>query len=262
MTFAHVYVLSAEYLSTMTISSISHSPIQNGLIAALPPADYDRMLPHLELVPMPLGWIVYEIGSAQAYAYFPTTSVMSMQRPCESGSSAEIAVTGNEGMLGFTLLMGSETSSNRVVVRGSGYAYRVRSDFMKSEFDQASSLQHSLMRYGRALITQMAQTAACNRYHTIEQRFCTWLLANADRLPLNELKATHESIASLLSVRREGITEAVGRLQTSGAIHSMRGKIMLIDRVRIEHLACECYGVVKTELQRLLPRPYTEAFSF
>jgi CRP-like cAMP-binding protein len=230
-----------------------HTPKQNHLLAALPAADYERLLPELELVPLPLGWAVYESGGHLGYLYFPTDSIVSLLYVMENGASAEIAVTGNDGLVGIALFMGGESTPNRAVVQSAGYAYRLRAAVMKKEFERGGPLQHLLLRYTQALITQMAQTAVCNRHHSVEQQLCRWLLLSLDRLPSNELKMTQELIANMLGVRREGVTEAAGHLQTAGLIHYSRGHITVLDRPKLEQQVCECYGVVKREMDRLLP---------
>jgi len=231
-----------------------NAPGQNQLLAALPAADYERLLPHLEPVPLDLGWAVYEAGGQQGYVYFPTTSIVSLLYVMQDGSSAEIAVVGNEGMVGIALFMGGETTPSRAVVQSAGHGYRLRASVLKSEFAQGGDLQHLLLRYTQALITQMAQTAVCNRHHSVEQQLCRWLLLSIDRLSSNELTMTQELIANMLGVRREGVTEAAGRLQAAGLIHYSRGKISVLDRPKLEARVCECYAVVKREYDRLLPK--------
>lgn len=232
-----------------------HHPEQNHLLAALPLADYDRLLPELELIPLPLGWAVYESGRDQGYVYFPTTSIVSMLYVMEDGSSAEIAVVGNDGLVGIALFMGGETTPSRAVVQSAGYGYRLKAVYLKKEFERGGELQHLLLRYTQALITQMAQTAVCNRHHSVEQQLCRWLLLSLDRLATNELKMTQELIANMLGVRREGVTEAAGKLQKDGLIHYSRGHITVLDRPALETQVCECYAVVKKEMDRLLPQP-------
>jgi len=234
-------------------SSGRQSPRQNCLLAVLPPADYERLAPHLELVPLPLGWAVYESGDAQGYLYFPTTSIVSLLYVMADGSSAEIAVVGNEGVVGIALFMGGASTPSRAVVQSAGYGYRFRASALKSEFGHGETLQHLLLRYTQALITQMAQTAVCNRHHSVEQQLCRWLLLSLDRLSTNELTMTQELIANMLGVRREGVTEAAGHLQAAGLIHYSRGKISVLDRPKLETRVCECYAVVKREYDRLLP---------
>lgn len=229
-----------------------HTPKQNHLLAALPEADYARMAPHLELFPLTLGAALYESGSQQQYVYFPTASIVSLLYVMQDGSSAEIAVVGNEGVVGIALFMGGETTPSRAVVQSAGYAYRLRASLLKKEFERGGPLQYLLLRYTQALITQMAQTAVCNRHHSVEQQLCRWLLLSLDRLPTNELTMTQELIANMLGVRREGVTEAAGRLQAAGLIQYSRGKIVVLDRPKLEARVCECYAVVKRESDRLL----------
>jgi CRP-like cAMP-binding protein len=233
--------------------STTQSPRQNRLLAVLPDGDYERMLAHLEPVQLELGRAIYESGSTQGYVYFPTNSIVSLLYVMEDGSSAEIAVVGNDGLVGIALFMGGETTPSRAVVQSAGYAYRLRASLLKSEFKLGGALQHVLLRYTQALITQMSQTAVCNRHHSVEKQLCRWLLLSLDRLPSNELAMTQELIANMLGVRREGVTEAAGHLQFAGLIHYSRGKITVIDRPKLEARACECYAVVQREYQRLLP---------
>ncbi|HUF19930.1 MAG TPA: Crp/Fnr family transcriptional regulator [Burkholderiales bacterium] len=229
------------------------SPKQNRLLAALPDTDYEHLLPHLERVPLPLGWAVYESGSEQGYVYFPATGIISLLYVLEDGSSAEIAVAGNEGVVGIALFMGGETTPSRAVVQSAGFGYRLRAGVLKNAFGQGGALQHLLLRYTQALITQMAQTAVCNRHHSVEQQLCRWLLLSLDRLPSNKLSMTQELIANMLGVRREGVTEAAGNLQAAGLINYSRGKITVLDRPALERRVCECYEVVKREYDRLFP---------
>jgi CRP-like cAMP-binding protein len=229
------------------------TPKHNHLLAALPAQDCERLLPHLELVPLPLGWAVYEAGNEQGYGYFPTTSIVSLLYVMEDGSSAEIAVVGNEGVVGIALFMGGESTPSRAVVQSAGYGYRLRATLLKAEFSRGGDLQHLLLRYTQALITQMAQTAVCNRHHSVEQQLCRWLLLSLDRLASSELTMTQDLIANMLGVRREGVTEAARRLQAAGLIHYSRGKITVLDRAKLEARVCECYAVVKRESDRLLP---------
>jgi CRP-like cAMP-binding protein len=231
-----------------------HRPEQNHLLAALPPADFERILPHLELVPLPLGWAVYESGRDQGYVYFPTTSIISLLYVMEDGSSAEIAIVGNDGIVGIALFMDGETTPSRAVVQSAGYGYRMRAGLLKKEFECGGHLQHLLLRYTQALITQMAQTAVCNRHHSVEQQLCRWLLLSIDRLTTNELTMTQELIANMLGVRREGVTEAAGKLQKDKLINYSRGHITVLDRPGLESRVCECYAVVKKEMDRLLPQ--------
>jgi len=230
-----------------------HSPKQNHLLASLPAADYARLLSELELVPMPLGWSVYESGGHQGYVYFPTNSIVSLLYVMENGSSAEMAVTGNEGVVGIALFMGGETTPSRAVVQSAGHAYRLKAAVLRREFEHGGALQHLLLRFTQALITQMAQTAVCNRHHSVVQQLCRWLLLSMDRLPGNELRMTQELIANMLGVRREGVTEAAGKLQEAGLINYSRGHITVLNRPKLEKQVCECYAVVKREVDRLLP---------
>lgn len=231
----------------------THNPHQNHLLAALPAADFERLLPHLEWVAMPLGHVLYESGNELRHVYFPTTAIVSLLYVMEDGASAEIAVVGNEGIIGVALFMGGETMPNRAVVQSAGHAYRLRGQILKAEFNRSGALQHLLLRYTQALLTQMAQTAVCNRHHSLDQQLCRWLLLSLDRLPANELVMTQELIANMLGVRREGVTEAAGNLQKAGLITYRRGHITVRDRPGLEARACECYGVVKKEFDRLLP---------
>jgi CRP-like cAMP-binding protein len=231
----------------------SDNPRQNHLLAALPVTERERLYPALELVPMPLGEVLYESGSQLRHVYFPTTSIVSLLYVMEDGSSAEIAVVGNEGMIGIALFMGGETTPSRAVVQSAGHAYRLKGQLLKQEFNRSGAMQHLLLRYTQALITQMAQTAVCNRHHSLDQQLCRWLLLSLDRLPSNELSMTQELIANMLGVRREGVTEAAGKLQNAGLIQYNRGHIIVLDRPGLEAKVCECYEVVKRESDRLLP---------
>ena len=235
-------------------STAAHTPKQNHLLAALPGADYERLLPHLECVLLELGCALYESGSHQGYVYFPTACIVSLLYVMHDGASAEIAVVGNEGVVGIALFMGGESTPSRAVVQSAGYGYRLRANVLKTEFGRGGELQHLLLRYTQTLITQMAQTAVCNRHHSVEQQLCRWLLLSLDRLPSNELTMTQELIANMLGVRREGVTEAAGHLQTAGLIHYSRGKITVLDRPKLEARVCECYAVVKCEYDRLFPQ--------
>ncbi len=230
-----------------------HAPRQNHLLAALPAEDRARLIPHLERVPMPLGDVLYESGSELRHVYFPTTSIVSLLYVMLDGASAEIAVVGNEGIIGVALFMGGESMPNRAVVQSAGHAYRLKGQLLKQEFNRSGELQHLLLRYTQALLTQMAQTAVCNRHHSLDQQLCRWLLLSLDRLPSDELVMTQELIANMLGVRREGVTEAAGNLQKAGLITYRRGRIRVLDRAGLEARACECYAVVKTEFDRLLP---------
>jgi CRP-like cAMP-binding protein len=229
------------------------TPDNNHLLAALPAADFKRLLPHLKLVPLPLGEVLYESGIMLRHVYFPTESIVSLLYVMSEGSSAEIAVVGNEGVIGVSLFMGGETTPSRAVVQSAGHAFRLPGQVLKDEFSRAGAMQHLLLRYTQALITQMAQTAVCNRHHSLDQQLCRWLLLSLDRLNSNQLLMTQELIANMLGVRREGVTEAAGRLQAAGLIAYSRGHITVLDRPRLEERTCECYAVVKKESDRLLP---------
>ena len=233
--------------------SSPHTPHQNHLLDALPASDYERIAPHLELTALPLGEVLYESGIKLQYVYFPTTCILSLLYVLEDGASAEIAVVGSEGILGISLFMGGDTTPSRAVVQSAGHAFRLRADLLKDEFGRFGPTMHLLLRYTQALITQMAQTAVCNRHHSIDQQLCRWLLLSLDRLTSNELSMTQELIGNMLGVRREGVTEAAGKLQRAGLIHYQRGQITVLDRAGVEARCCECYQVVKTEFDRLLP---------
>ena len=226
-------------------------PSQNHILAALPTAEFEALAPTLELVPMPLGQMLYEPGSQQRYAYFPTTAIVSLHYVTESGASAETAGVGNEGMVGVSIFMGGNTTSSSAVVQTAGHGYRMERSNLKQEFARAGLLQSLLLRYTQALMTQMAQAAACNRHHSVEQQLCRWLLLTMDRLPDRELVMTQELVASMLGVRRESVTETAGQLQLAGYIRYRRGHIAVLNRAGLERHACECYGVVKKELERL-----------
>jgi len=233
--------------------SLAVDPRSNRLLAALPDAEWKRWLPQLEPVDMPLGQVLYESGSRLAHVYFPTTSIVSLLYVMEDGASAEIAVVGNEGIVGISLFMGGESTPSRALVQSAGKGLRLRADVMLQEFNRAGPVLHLLLRYTQALITQMAQTAVCNRHHSVDQQLCRWLLLSLDRLDTNDLVMTQELIANMLGVRREGVTEAAGHLQHAGLIHYRRGHITVIDRAGLEQRTCECYAVVKKEYDRLLP---------
>ncbi|MES2606217.1 MAG: Crp/Fnr family transcriptional regulator [Pseudomonadota bacterium] len=235
----------------MAIAGI-HRPNQNHLLAALPTQDYERLLGHLELVPMLLGDMLYEPGKKQSYVWFPATSIVSLHYVTASGASAETAGVGNEGMVGVALIMGSDTTSSSAVVQTAGHGYRVEGRIIRQEFARAGFMQGLLLRYTQALMTQMGQAAACNRHHTVEQRLCRWLLLTLDRCASNDLVMTQELVASMLGVRREGITEAAGNLQRAGFINYRRGHISVTSRMGLEAASCECYAVVKKEMRRLL----------
>ena len=230
-----------------------HDPHQNHLLDALPPADFQRFAPHLEHVTLRLGDVLYEPGVKMRYVYFPTTAIISMLYVMEDGASAEIAIVGNEGILGISLFMGGESTPSRAVVQSAGYGYRIRSQLLKDEFSRFGPMMHLLLRYTQALITQMGQTAVCNRHHSLDRQLCRWLLLSLDRLGSNELIMTQELIANMLGVRREGVTEAAGRLQAAGLVKYSRGRITVLDRPGLEARTCECYEVVRKEFDRLLP---------
>jgi CRP-like cAMP-binding protein len=228
-------------------------PRRNHLLAALPGEEWARWQPALELVDMPLGEVLYESGVAMTHVYFPTTSIVSLLYVMEDGASAEIAVVGNEGIVGVSLFMGGETTPSRSVVQSAGQGFRLRGQFLKEEFNRSASVLHLLLRYTQALITQMAQTAVCNRHHSLDQQLCRWLLLSLDRLQEPELAMTQELIANMLGVRREGVTAAAANLQRAGLIQYRRGHINVLDRAGLERRTCECYAVVKKEYDRLLP---------
>ena len=231
----------------------THDPRQNHLLAALSPAEQERLYPTLKLLPMPLGKVLYESGDVLRHVYFPTSSIVSLLYVMEDGASAEISVVGNEGLIGIALFMGGETTPSRAIVQSAGHAYRLPSERLKDEFHRSGGMQLLLLRYTQALITQMAQTAVCNRHHSVDQQLCRWLLLSLDRLSSSELTMTQELIANMLGVRREGVTDAAGKLQKHGVIRYARGRITVLDRAKLEVLCCECYAVVKKETDRLLP---------
>jgi len=228
-------------------------PRENRLLAVLPEEEYLRIVSHLELVSLPLGEVLYESGGLLDWVYFPTDAIVSLLYVMEDGSSAEIAVVGYEGLIGIALFMGGLTMPNRAVVQSAGQAYRLKGTVLNREFHRSGEFQHLLLRYTLALLTQMGQTAVCNRHHTVDQQLCRWLLLSLDRLPSNELSMTQELIANMLGVRREGVTEAAGKLQKAGLIHYNRGRITVLDRPGLEARVCECYHVVRDEFRRLLP---------
>ena len=229
-----------------------HSPNQNHLLAALPTAEFERLSPQLEPILLSLGEMLYEPGEQLQYVYFPTTAIVSLHYVMESGASAETAGVGNEGVVGIALFMGGDTTPSSAVVRTAGHGYRLAGNLLKQEFNRAGLMQRLLLRYTQALMTQMNQTAACNRHHTVEQQLCRWLLLTLDRVSSRELIMTQELVANMLGVRREGITEAAGKLQRAGFIRYRRGHIAVLDRSGLETRACECYAVVKNELNRLM----------
>lgn len=230
-----------------------YTPAQNQLLAALPAADYQRLLPDLDFVPLPPKWTVHAAGAPETHAYFIAAGIVSRVSVTDNGSSKEFAVTGNEGVIGVASFLGGKRTPSRALVLSAGYAYRLTADTLMHEFEHDGPLPRLLLRYTQALISQIGQIAACNRHHTLEQRLCRWILSCIDRLPAYEFTITQQEIAHLLGVRREGVTEAVGRLQKSGLIHCSRGHIAVLDRYRLEVRACECYAVVKREYDRLLP---------
>ena len=228
-------------------------PRQNRLLAALPDAEWARWLPELEPVDMPLGRVLYESGGKLTHVYFPTTSIVSLLYTTEDGGSAEIAMVGNEGIVGISLFMGGESTTSRAVVQSAGKAVRLRAQLLMQEFNRAGPVLHLLLRYTQALLTQMAQTAVCNRHHSLDQQLCRWLLLSIDRRDTDDLATTQELIAQMLGVRREGVTEAAGKLQQAGLIRYRRGHITVLDRPGLEARTCECYAAVKAEYARLLP---------
>jgi CRP-like cAMP-binding protein len=232
--------------------SFPHSPNQNHLLAALPAADFERMAGQLELVPLPLGELIYGPGGQLQHAYFPTTSIVSLHYVTVSGASAEIAGVGNEGVVGISLFMGGDTTPSSAVVQTAGQAYRLERRLLMGEFNRDGPIRTLLLRYTQALITQMAQTAICNRYHSVEQQLCRWLLVTLDRIPSGQFVMTQELVANMLGVRREAITQSAARLQQSGFIRYRRGHIAVLDRSGLETRTCECYAVVRKELTRLL----------
>jgi CRP-like cAMP-binding protein len=229
----------------------SHMPEKNQLLAALSVEATERIFPHLKLVPMPLGKVLYEPGDTLRHVYFPVNSIVSLLYVLEDGASAEISVVGNEGLIGIALFMGGETTPSRAIVQSAGHAYRLIGQKLKDEFHRNGEMQLLLLRYTQALLTQMAQTAVCNRHHSVDKQLCRWLLLSLDRLDSNRLVMTQELIANMLGVRREGVTEAAGKLQKLGVIEYTRGKITVLDRPGLERLCCECYAVVKKETDRL-----------
>ena len=232
----------------------SHAHEDNHLLAALSPAERERLIPHLKLVPMPLGRVLYESGDVMRHVYFPIDCIVSLLYVMEDGASAEISVVGNEGLIGIALFMGGETTPSRAIVQSAGHAYRLIGRELKEEFHRNGQMQLLLLRYTQALITQMAQTAVCNRHHSVDQQLCRWLLLSLDRLSSNKLTMTQELIANMLGVRREGVTEAAGKLQKLGVIRYSRGQITVLDREKMEQLCCECYEVVRKETDRLSMR--------
>jgi CRP-like cAMP-binding protein len=231
---------------------LAPSPLQNHILEALPQAERERLFPHLKLVALPLGTVLYESGVPLRYVYFPVDCVISLLYVLENGASAEISVVGKEGLVGVSLFIGSETTSSRAIVQSGGSAYRLTGRRLMQESERRGELLHILLRYTQSLLTQMAQTAVCNRHHSVDQQLCRWLLLSLDRLTSNKLAVTQELIASLLGVRREGVTAAAGKLQKLGVISYTRGHITVLNRPRLEQLSCECYAVVKKETDRVL----------
>ncbi|WP_309682447.1 Crp/Fnr family transcriptional regulator [Polaromonas sp.] len=234
----------------------SSDPKQNYLLASLPDAQWKRWLTDLEPVELPLGHVLYEAGGTMQYVYFPTTAIVSLLYVMENGASGEIAVVGSEGLVGVSLFMGGGSTPSRAVVQSAGNGFRLKADLMKDEFDKGGPVLRLLLRYTQALITQMSQTAVCNRHHSLDQQLCRWLLMSLDRLQGNELVMTQELIANMLGVRREGVTEGALKLQKAGLISYSRGRISVLDRPGLEKRTCECYEVVKAEYERLLPRQF------
>jgi CRP-like cAMP-binding protein len=241
------------------LSFVLNTPKDNRLLAALPAEDYQALLPLLEPMDLQLGRALYESGGVQGYVYFPTSGIVSLLYVLENGSSAEIAVTGCEGLVGIALFMGGETTPSRAVVQSAGNGYRIDAAALKDKFEAGGALQYLLLRFTQALITQMTQTAVCNRHHSVDQQLCRWLLLSLDRLPANNLVMTQELIANMLGVRREGVAEAAGKLQAAGLIEYSRGRITVLDRPQLEARVCECYAVVKREYDRLLPQAVLES---
>lgn len=243
----------SQPLQNSTAIVANHTPTQNQLLNALSAEVQQRLFPHLERVEMPLGKVLYESGDVMRYVYFPTDCIVSLLYVMENGSSAEISVVGFDGLIGVALFMGGESTTSRAIVQSAGFAYRLLGQRLKDEFNRHGELLHLMLRYSQALITQMAQTAVCNRHHSIEQQLSRWLLLSLDRLKDNHLVMTQELIANMLGVRREGVTEAAGRLHKQGLIDYSRGHILVTNRAKLEQLSCECYAVVKAETDRLLP---------
>jgi CRP-like cAMP-binding protein len=229
------------------------SPTDNHILDALPALGRERLFPHLKLVTLPLGAVLYESGDTQPYIYFPVDAIVSLLYVLQNGASAEIAVVGKDGAIGVALFMGGATTTNRAIVQSAGEAYRLSGERLAEEFARHGDMLHILLRYTQALITQMSQTAVCNRHHSVDQQLCRWLLLSLDRLPSNKLVMTQELIANMLGVRREGVTEAAGKLQKLGVIQYRRGSITVLDRPQLETLSCECYAAVRKETDRLMP---------
>lgn len=245
--------MSEEQVNTNMTKQDKPSPLLNHMLAALPKEVQTRLFPSLQFFPMPLGKVVYESGDTLSHVYFPLDAIVSLLYVMKDGASAEISVVGNEGLIGISLFMGGQSTPSRAIVQSAGVAYRLPAKLFRDEFGRHGELLDLVLRYTQALITQMAQTAVCNRHHTVDQQLCRWLLLSLDRLPSNHLTMTQELIANMLGVRREGVTEAAGKLQKKGVIQYSRGKITVLDRPHLERLSCECYQVVKQETDRLLP---------
>jgi len=244
------------------MDSVTHTapdPKQNHLLAALSTSVLQRWLPHLEWVEMPLGGVLFESGETSSHVYFPATSIVSLLYVMENGASAEIAVVGNDGIVGISLFMGGGSTSSRALVQSGGAGFRMAAEWFKQEFNRSSAVLQLLLRYTQALTTQMAQTAVCNRHHSLDQQLCRWLLLSLDRLQGDKLEMTQRLIADMLGVRREGVTQAALNLQEAGLIHYVRGHITVLDRYELERRSCECYAVVKKEYDRLLPHPKPDA---
>jgi CRP-like cAMP-binding protein len=246
--------LQRQDIPSTPLKTLSQYRSTNYLLSALPEAEWQRWLPELEPTDMPLGQVLYESGSTLSHVYFPTTSIVSLLYVMEDGASAEIAVVGNEGIVGISLFMGGGSTPSRAVVQSAGRGLRLKAQMMKDEFDKSGPVLHLLLRYTQALITQMSQTAVCNRHHSLDQQLCRWLLLSLDRLQGDELVMTQELIANMLGVRRGGVTEGALRLQQAGLIRYARGRITVLDRAGLERRTCECYAVVKKEYDRLLPK--------
>ena len=246
-------------LKAVMSDTVSKNQVENRLLAALPSEEYERLRPGLQQVSFPLGKVVYEFGGQLDYVYFPTTAIVSLLYTMENGASAEMGLTGNDGVVGIALFMGGGTMPNRAVVQSAGDAIRMKAKLLQDEFARGGKFQHLLLRYTQALITQISQTAVCNRLHSVDQQLCRWLLLSHDRVQADELIMTQELIADMLGVRREGVTVAAGRLQDAGAISYVRGHIKILNRTKLEETVCECYRVVKNEFDRLLGSGFVEA---
>lgn len=241
-------------VSRLPVVASSHETKLNQLLGALPDADLKRWLPDLELIELPLGKVLYESGAVEKHVYFPTSGIVSLLYVMKNGDAAEIAVIGNEGIVGISLFMGGNSTPSRAVVQSAGRGYRLKAQIMKDDFERLRPVTHLLLRYAQALITQISQTAVCNRHHSLDEQLCRWLLLSLDRLPGSELVMTQELIANMLGVRRQGVTEGALKLQEAGLIRYSRGRITILDRKGLEMRVCECYAVVRDEYDRLLPR--------